>query len=178
MNRIGEFLLVTVFAAMLLVRSAVIHAASSPQAGMLLADAKTQGAPAVVSKLWSDNARWNQVMANIGQGNSEWLQVAAALRPSTDGGASEALDEAVFLALKPAPVAVLKLLKIGTFQSRTVCSSNIGTDYSAAESKNLIKDRIKTLEQLSNPATEAARAQCLAGLRAALEEFNNPKDGK
>jgi hypothetical protein len=178
MKRIGECLAVAVLVAMSLFRSAATPAAASPQAAALLADVKTQGATAVVAKLRSDNARWNQVMASIGQGHREWLQVASALRPGTDAGASEALDEAVFLALKTAPSTVLQLLKDGAFDTGAVCSSNIGTDYNAEQSKRFIKDRIKVLEKLSNPTTEPARAQCLEGLRAALADFDSPKDGK
>jgi hypothetical protein len=178
MKRIGECLLIAVLVVMPLIRSAPTHAASSPQAVALLADVKTQGASAIVAKLRADNARWDQVMAAIGQGRREWLQVAAALRPGTDAGASEALDEAIFLALKTAPSTVLQLLKDGTFETRAVCSSNIGTDYSAAQSKRFIKERIKVLETVSNATTEAVRAQCLQGLHAALADFDKPSDSK
>lgn len=174
----GERLLIAVLLAMPLIGSAPTHAASSPEAAALLADVKTQGATAVVAKLRADDARWNQVMANIGQGRHDWLHVAAALRPGTDAGASEALDEAIFLALKAAPSTVLQLLKDGTFETRMVCSSNIGADYSAAESKRFIKDRIKVLENLSNAATEATRAQCLQGLQAALADFDTSSGSK
>jgi hypothetical protein len=178
MKHIGECLLIAVLVVMQLIGSTSTHASSSPEAAALLADVKTQGATAVVAKLWADNARWNQAMANVGQGRHDWLRVAAALRPGTDAGASEALDEAIFLALKTAPSTVLQLLKDGTFDTRMVCSSNIGADYSAAQSKRFIKDRIKILENLSNAAIEPARAQCLQGLHAALADFEKPSDSK
>jgi hypothetical protein len=150
-------------------------AAAASQAATVLADVKSQGARAVASRLWSDSTQWNQIMTNIGHGSREWLQVAAALRPGTDAGASEALDEAMFLALKAAPVPVLQLLKDGTFETNTVCSSNIGIDYTPAQSRRFIKDRIKALETLSDTGTLATREQCLAGLRAALAEIDRSK---
>lgn len=175
MKLIGEYVVIALLVALSLGRSVATDAATPPRAATVLADVKTQGAPAVVAKLWADNARWNQVMANIGQGSHEWLQVAAGLRPGTDAGASEALDEAIFLALKHAPVTVLRLLKDGTFETSTVCSSNIGADYTATQSRHFIKERIRVLDKMSDPAIEPARAQCLAALRTALADFSEQK---
>jgi hypothetical protein len=143
-----------------------------------LADVKAQGARTVVAALWSDNGRWNQVMANVGDGKPEWLEVAVALRPGTDAGAAETLDEAIFFALKTAPVAVLQLLKDGRFETSLVCSSNIGTDYTPTESRRFIGDRIKVLSGLSDAKILATRDQCLAGLRTALADFDNSKEQK
>jgi hypothetical protein len=140
-----------------------------------LADVRAHGARVVVAALWSDNDRWNQVMENIGRGGSEWLEVAVALHPGTDAGAAEALDEAVFFALKPSPVAVLKLLKDGRFDTKFVCSSNVGTDYTPAESRRFITERIKALSGLSDTKVLKARDQCLAGLRAALADLDGSK---
>jgi len=176
MKHIAECFLIAVLVLMPLIGSAPTYATSSPEAAALLVDIKSQGATAIVANLRSDDARWNQVMANIGGGRRDWLHVAVALRPGTDAGASEALDEAMFLALKPAPSAVLKLLKDGTFETRMVCSSNIGADYSTKQSKRFIKDRIKVLENLSNTDVEAARGQCLQGLNAALADFDKPSE--
>jgi hypothetical protein len=145
----------------------------SLHAATVLAEIKHRGARAVAATLWSsDNARWDKVIGNIDHGSREWLQVAAALRPGTDAGASEALDEAVFLALKAAPASVLRLLKAGTFETDTVCSSNIAIDHTAAQSRQFISDRIKTLENFSEPSTLAARDQCLSRLRAALADLD------
>jgi hypothetical protein len=79
-----------------------------------------------VATLYADTNQWNQVTSHIGRGDREWLAVGAALRSGTDAGASEALDEAMFLALKPAPITVLQLIKDGVFATATVCSSNVG----------------------------------------------------
>jgi hypothetical protein len=145
----------------------------SLHASSILADVRAQGARAVVAALWPDSDRWNKVMANIGRGRPEWLKVAVALRPGTDAGAAETLDEAVFVALRTAPVAVLKLLKDGRFDTKFVCSSNVGTDYTPAESRRFIRERIKVLSRLSDAKVLATRDQCLAGLRAALADFGS-----
>jgi hypothetical protein len=149
---------------------------SSPvTASRVLNDVRVQGAHDVVATLWANNDQWNDVMANIGMGTPEWLDVAVALHPGTDGGAAEMLDEAVFLALKPAPIAVLKLLKDQQFETAFVCSSNIGTDYTLDESRRFIGDRINVLTSLADSKLRATRDQCLKGLRAALREFDRSK---
>ncbi len=157
------------------VSTAATPSSASLHASSILADVRAQGARAVVAALWSDSDRWNQVMTNIGRGRPEWVEVAVALHPGTDAGAAETLDEAVFFALKTAPVAVLKLLKDGRFDTKFVCSSNVGTDYTPAESRRFIRERIKVLSGLSDAKILAARDQCLAGLRAALADFGSSK---
>lgn len=144
---------------------------SSAQAETILADVKAQGARRVVADLYASSQRWNQILENIGRGDRKWLEVAAALRPGTDAGASEALDEAAFIALKHAPAAVLRLLKDGRFETKAVCSSNIGTDYPADQSRRFIGDRIKILKGISDGETLSVRDQCLAGLQVALTDF-------
>jgi len=49
------------------------------------------------------------------------------------------------LALRAAPASVLQLLKDGTFETNTVCSSNIGIDYTPAQSRRFIKVRAVTI---------------------------------
>lgn len=149
-------------------------AQSSPstlQAREISADIKLYGAKAVVAKLWADNRKWDEIMANIGRGDRGWLEVAVALNPGTDAGASEELNEAMFLALKPAPVTVLHMLKKQQFATAFVCSSNIGTDYSPEQSRLFINERIAVLESLSDSEIQGSRDECLKGLRAALKDF-------
>jgi hypothetical protein len=145
------------------------HSTTTLQADAVLGDIKSRGARAVVDGLWADDEQWDTVMTNIAGGKAEWLDVAAALHPGTDAGASEMLDEAIFLALKPAPVAVLRLLKDGVFDTNFICSSNIGTDYSPKESRRFVRDRIKALAAVTELDVAGARDRCLQGLRGALK---------
>jgi hypothetical protein len=169
-----------IIVAFFVARSVTANAAGpepSLRAESLLADVNTRGPRPVVAALRSDSNQWDQVITNISHGYPQWLNVAAALRPGTDAGSSETLDEAMFLALKPEPIRVLQLLKDGTFEATVVCSSNIATDYTDAESRQFIKERISVLQGVSDSHTLAVRDRCLAGLRAALAEFDNSKDG-
>lgn len=150
-------------------------ASASLNASSVLADVRARGAHAVVAALWSDESRWNQVMTNIGSGRPEWLNVAVALRPGTDAGAAETLDEAIFFALRTAPVAVLKLLKDGRFDAKFICSSNVGIDYTPAESRRFIRERIKVLSGVSDATVMTTRDKCIAGLLGALADFGSSK---
>jgi len=98
---------------------------STTRAQSILSDINSRGAKSVVEMLWADEERWNDVMTNVGSGDVAWLGVAVALRSGTDAGASEMLDEAISIALKSAPAAVLRLLKDHKFNRSFVCSSNI-----------------------------------------------------
>jgi hypothetical protein len=176
MNRISgrpclEIAAICVFQLGILVSAVGAAGSSSPLAADILADTRVRGAKAAVATLWSDNDRWNSVIANIGHGKPEWLEVAIALQAGTDGGAAETLDEAIFFALKPSPVAVLNLLREHHFQVELVCSSNIGTDYTPDKSRRYIRQRIDILEGLSDSKLSAIRDECLTGLRAALKDF-------
>jgi hypothetical protein len=150
------------------------QSATTLQADAVLGDTKSRGARAVVDSLWADDGR-DMVMTSIADGKAEWLDVAAALHPGTDAGASETLDEAIFLALKPAPVAVLRLWKDGVFDTNLVCSSNIGTDYSPKESRRFVRDRIKVLAAVTELNVAGARDRCLQGLRGALKILADSK---
>ena len=113
-------------------------------------------------------------MAKIAGGGEDWLAVATALRPGTDAGASVTLDEAIFLAIEPAPAAVLRLLDANLFDTDLVCSANIETDHSPEQSRNFVKDRIKILRRVVAPELQPVRNHCLKNLKAALRELADP----
>jgi hypothetical protein len=61
------------------------------------------------------------------------------------------------------------LLRDGVFDTKFVCSSNIGTDYSPKESRRFVRDRIQVLAAVTELEVAAARDRCLQGLRDALK---------
>lgn len=148
------------------------HARSSISASSIDVDIEAHGAKAVVAALWENNERWNEVITNIGHGSSEWLNIAVKLHPGTDAGSAELLDEAVFLALKPSPIAVLQLLRDQQFSIDFVCSSNISTDYPPDQARRFIRERIKILRDTSDVETDSVRLQCISRLRAAMKYIN------
>ncbi len=173
---IGFRLAIAVFS--LLVVQGVGHAAGTShtvQADKVLTDVDVQGARVVLSELWLDNDQWNQVIRNIGRGNEKWLKIAARLRPVADAGSAEELDEAIFFALQPAPVAVLRLFENRKFITTAVCNSNVGNDYSSRQSIDMIEQRIVILKRLTDRHTLMERNKCLAGLESALADFHRAR---
>ena len=140
-------LLVSVFALAMLMPDAILASESSHKGPIsILSEIRADGPRKVVDQLYAPGGHWRDLMAKIGRGGGDWLKVAVALRPGTDGGASEELDEAIFFALAPAPEAVLKLLRDRRFDLNYVCSSNVGVDYSASKSRRFIKERLSVLQ--------------------------------
>jgi len=164
------------FVALLIELTAIANAErASPshiQAKAIIVDISARGAKATAAALYQDKDRWDEVIASIGHGRPEWLQVAVELHPETDAGASAMLDEAMFLALKPAPIAVLRLMKNQQFSVMFVCSSNIGIDYDSDKSRGIIRDRIKRLRSIDDRETDSIRLECLSGLKKALKDFD------
>jgi hypothetical protein len=143
---------------------------SSAQASRILADVRDRGAQATAAALWDNQHQWKEAMEYIGRGKPTWLKVAVALRPGTDGGASQNLDEAVFFALKPNPISVLRLLHAEQFQTRSVCSGKIAIDYPAERARMLIQDRIDVLNGVSDLNLMTVRDECRSSLRAGLKD--------
>jgi hypothetical protein len=168
-------LLVRVFAFAMLMPTAIL-ASESPHNGpkSILSAVRADGPRKVVDQLYAPGGHWHDVMAKISRGGGDWLEVAVALQPGTDGGASEELDEAIFFALAPAAEAVLKLLRDRRFDLNFVCSSNVGVDYSASKSRRLIKERLTVLQRVRDPELLATKDRCEQGLRAALKDFDRP----
>jgi len=171
MTRIWSGVAVSCLSAFLHVAISFADASTTPtlQSSEVLKDIDARGARVVAETLWNDEAGWKQVLSNVGQGRHGWLEVAAALRPGTDGGASETLDEAVFLALAPDPRGVLNLLEQGKFAGRFVCSGNIADDYGAAKAREFLRQRITVLSHISDSKLQAVRDECIANMRAAVK---------
>jgi len=155
-----------------LLLSTMAAASTAVDATVILGEVGSHGARATVEVIRDTGNQWDLVTGNISQGEPQWLEVAAALRPGADGGAAETLDEAVFLALKPSAKSVLELLHEHAFDIAAVCGSNIATDYAANDARRMIQDRIDILKRLPNGVLAAERDKCLVGLQSALKDVS------
>jgi hypothetical protein len=142
------------------------------ESGKLLADVSSRGASKIVEELYAPGGRWPEVMAKISGGSADWLKVAVALHPGTDAGASEELDQAMFLALGVAPEAVLRLLEQHEFSVEYVCSSNISVDYPVDQSTQFVNDRLKALDRVKEASLSNIKGQCELGLQQALRDLD------
>lgn len=89
----------------------------------LQAEADEMGEQEVLTTLWQDEARFNQVLDSIETGDSGWLAIAQQLRPFSDAGISTSLNYAVARALPNAPKRVLGLVEENGFSLEDVCDS-------------------------------------------------------
>lgn len=82
----------------------------------------SQGGHKVLWALWDNQAEWNQLFSGVASGNPDWLKIAQALHPFSDGAASEDIHNAVAQALPKAPERTLSMIGPG-FEIDTVCTS-------------------------------------------------------
>jgi hypothetical protein len=136
----------------------------------IIAAIKHQGAKAVVNSLYVDDSRWRKVMTDIGSGDPSWLKVAIAIYAGSDAGASEQIQQALFIAIKPAPHEILLLIKKDV--AGVDCHANLVDDYSETQTRQIVKDRIRVVEGLSDPSLQIARAHCLAQKREILPSID------
>jgi hypothetical protein len=129
---------------------------------------KSRGASAVLQLLFEDDKRWPKVFAYIGSGSPDWLNVAVALHPASDGASAEDLRDAVFVAMKPAPRLVLGLLKDNLYWD--ACEPGL-VDYSDRKIEKMITARIRIFETVSDPDLRTVRDKCLVDLRRELAEM-------
>ena len=143
----------------------------SPRTGCastVLQQLHMRGARATLGSLYSNQAAWGKLLANVGKGERAWLEVAEQLRRASDAGASEQLDLAIGEALVHNPEWVLKASQ-GGLDLRSVCSGPDVDDprYDSYEAAiEAIRKREKAVRGVQTPALRDARKKC----REALEE--------
>jgi hypothetical protein len=117
----------------------------------------------VLWDLWEHESTFSQVLTGIESGNSQWLKVAAALRPFGDGSASLSLDYAVAIALPKAPNAVLSMVGHG-LEAEYICTSPfIEPDPGVAEAYE--RRTLAALSSVKDPALVPIAAECAKGVR-------------
>lgn len=109
--------------------SCAIRAAASDQPGALtpesmLARIKNDGAAAVVQSLWY-TPKWYELTDQVASGNPNWVNVAIALSPGTDAGATEELQDALFVGLGQNPAYELKVLPVEESEHMPLSVSSI-----------------------------------------------------
>ena len=103
----------TVFLLVLALASQAAVAADRPSAQAVLNRVANEGERKVLWDLWQHEREFGQVTSGIESGDPAWLEVAAALKPFSDAGASLSINYAVARALPKAPERVLALTTQG-----------------------------------------------------------------
>ena len=92
------------------------------EAGRVLAAIQRDGADSVAHRMDRDDPFGERVLAGISSGDSTWLNVAVALRPTSAADIAESLPITVAEALPKAPDRVLALIDAGKFSPEEVCT--------------------------------------------------------
>jgi len=153
----------TVFLLVLALASQAAVAADRPSAQAVLNRVANEGGRKVLWDLWQHEREFGQVTAGIESGDPAWLEVAAALKPFSDAGASLSINYAVARALPKAPERVLALTT-QRFKLEDICTSPfIEPDPGVAEAYE--RRTLAALSRLKGTSVASVAAECAAQVR-------------
>jgi hypothetical protein len=92
------------------------------EAGRVLSEIRRTGADSVAQRMDRNDPFGERVLDGISSGDSTWLNIAVALRPTGNAGIAESLPITVAEALPKAPERVLALIQAGGFSTEEVCT--------------------------------------------------------
>lgn len=153
----------TVFLLVLALASQAAVAADRPSAQAVLNRVANEGERKVLWDLWRHEREFGQVTSGIESGDPAWLEVAAALKPFSDAGASLSINYAVARALPKTPERVLALTTQG-FKVEDICTSPfIEPDPGVAEAYE--RRTLAALSRLKGTSVASVAAECAAQVR-------------
>ena len=157
----------------------LVLAPISSWAGQSAAEARAHiakvGAKDALSVWWGTQA-WQDIYNGIASGKSEWLQVAALLKPASDAGGSEDLSDAVSEALPKNPEVVLRFVKDGKdFRDFTVEGACFASPRSETKSGALryIKASERAVKKINAADLKDAKTRCLKSLAESRKEIQS-----
>lgn len=112
----------------------------------------------------SEISRWQTVLRGIALGEPEWIGIANLLVEAVDGEGAETFFSALSDMLVTSPADAVRL--IGADGAEGYCSDN-GAITNVAERNAYYSAAISGVEAISDPALQAAKAECLRHLRSA-----------
>jgi hypothetical protein len=142
-----------------------------------------RGAAQVLAEVYDKPERWPAIVDGISRGERGWLEIAALLRPASDAGASEDLDQAMAEALRRVPRSVLPLLTAAQFEPEAVCGNyealhRQGADTSKPALLKWLREQESAVREVQEPQLRKVQDQCLRRIRAARAEVLDPCFGR
>lgn len=137
---------------------------------------KAEGAEKVIRQIFESDAWQVHVYPGISSGDPQWLQVAKILRPSTDAGASEEMNNALSLALLKRPYAVLPVLKnLWWEKDIDICYFGWDSEFPDMTVRAYVNQLEKALGKTANEKNAELRKSCLKGIEKTRNELRQNK---
>jgi hypothetical protein len=120
---------------------------------------------------------WDAIDDRVATGDPRWLDVAKQLRPYTDAGVSEALENALAEALPRNAAGVLRIL--GTdlskdFTVRRVCSTETFIEVPRPALQRHLRAALAAVKRVTDPKLIDARDACLSKLSDEMQRETRP----
>lgn len=131
---------------------------------------KNDGASAVIKSLWGTSA-WSDLVGKLASGDPDWIDVAVALSKGSDAGATEGLEDALFLGLAKNPVYELQVLPTensdrSPLSLSTVCGGRTDPPSTYSEAITELKKIEAAVQQVRVNTLESKKQYCLTKLKA------------
>lgn len=133
-----------------------------------------RGASAVVDELnhQEGTSAWESIEDRVATGNGRWLRIAQQLRPYTDAGTSESLDNSIAEALPKNAEGVLAMLgkdQSKEFTTDRVCSGETFIEVSRTTLRRHLRAGITAVEKVNDPKLQPVKEACVAALNRDLK---------
>jgi hypothetical protein len=150
--------------------SAAAWAGASVQPEELTRQVASNGAAAVVNRLFKDTGTWNAVMSHISSGDHRWVSLGITLLAGADAGAASEIHDALFPVLGRDPGYLLRKPPSPNFDAVEICGGRDDplSTYKDAEAEQLsVRAKVAAL----GDGFGERRRLCLAALDSGLKDI-------
>jgi hypothetical protein len=133
-----------------------------------------RGAKAVAAEMNKGKgpATWAYLQDRVAAAEPSWLEIAAKLKPYTDAGNAEGLDNALADALPKAPRQIVGMLG-ETFPADRVCSGGQFIEVPKEKVIDFLKKARAAVIEVHDPALEKNREKCLSEVETSLKALDS-----
>lgn len=137
---------------------------------------KSRGASQVVTVLFKTGVWAKYAYPGISSGEKQWLEAAVILKPGTDAGASEEMNDALSLALLKRPDLALPIMKKIWWKDSEACYFGWDSEFPDDMTVRTYVNRLeKAVKKSSNKETAELRKSCLSGIAQTRKELRENK---
>jgi hypothetical protein len=135
-----------------------------------------RGAKAVAAEMNQGKglATWSYVQDRVASGELPWLKIAAELKPYTDAGNAEGLDNALADALPKSPEQVLGMLG-ASFRPDRVCSGGQFIEAPKQTVIDFLKKAQNAVQGVQKPAIVESKQKCLSEIETSMKALTSAR---